>query len=60
MELQGIISNPETGFKAIVSGEVVGAGEYVGNTKIRVVKITDLGVTFEYQGKKFSKGVSRD
>ena len=60
VELQGIISNPETGFKAIVSGEVVGAGEYVGNTKIRVVKITDLGVTFEYQGKKFSKGVSRD
>ena len=60
VNLQGIVSNPESGFKAIVNDEVLGSGEFVGNTKIKIVKITDLGVTFSYQGKKFSKGVSRD
>ncbi len=60
LELQGIISNPESGFKAIVNNEVVGAGEMIGNTGIKVLKINDLGVTFLYQGKRFSKGVSRD
>jgi len=60
IELQGIISNPESGYKAIVNNEVAGVGELVGNTKIKIIKITDLGVTFEYKGKRFSKGVSRD
>lgn len=60
VNLQGIVSNPDSGFKAIVNDEVLGAGEFVGNTKIKIVKINDLGVTFEYQGKRFSKGVSRD
>lgn len=60
LELQGIISNPESGFKAIVNNEVVGAGEMIGSTGIKVLKISDLGVTFLYQGKRFSKGVSRD
>lgn len=60
VNLQGIVSNPDSGFKAIVNDEVLGAGEYIGSTKIKIVKISDLGVTFEYQGKKFSKGVSRD
>ncbi len=60
VNLQGIISNPESGFKAIVNDEVLGAGEMIGNTKIKIIKITDLGVTFQYQGKRFSKGVSRD
>ncbi|MDD5305304.1 MAG: hypothetical protein PHS14_19580 [Elusimicrobia bacterium] len=60
VNLQGIVSNPESGFKAIVNDEVLGAGEFVGNTKIKIIKITDLGVTFEHQGKRFSKGVSRD
>jgi len=60
VELQGIVSNPESGFKAIVNNEVVGAGEYIGNSRIKVIKISDLGVTFEYEGKRFSKGVSRD
>ena len=60
VNLQGIVSNPESGFKAIVNDEVLGAGEFIGSTKIKIVKITDLGVTFSYQGKKFSKGVSRD
>jgi hypothetical protein len=60
LNLQGIVSNPESGFKVIVNDEVLGAGEYVGSTKIKIVKITDLGVTFEYQGKRFSKSVNRD
>ena len=60
LNLQGIVSNPESGYKAIVNDEVLSAGEYVGSTKIKIVKINDLGVTFEYQGKRFSKSVSRD
>lgn len=60
INLQGIVSNPDSGFKAIVNDEVLGVGEFIGNTKVKIVKITDLGVTFLYQGKKFSKGVSRD
>lgn len=60
VNLQGIVSNPDSGFKAIVNDEVLGVGEFIGDTKIKIVKITDLGVTFLYQGKKFSKGVSRD
>lgn len=60
INLQGIVSNPESGFKAIVNDEVLGVGEFVGSTKVKIIKITDLGVTFYFQGKKFSKGVSRD
>jgi hypothetical protein len=60
VQLQGIISTPERGYKAIVNNEVVGAGEFVRGTKIRVVGISDFKVTFDYMGKRFSKGVSRD
>lgn len=60
VNLQGIVSNPESGFKAIVNDEVLGAGEFIGSTKIKIVKITDLGVTFDYMGKRFTKGVNRD
>ena len=60
VNLQGIVSNPESGFKAIVNDEVLGAGEFIGSTKIKIVKINDLGVTFDYMGKRFTKGVSRD
>lgn len=60
INLQGIVSNPDSGFKAIVNDEVLGVGEFVGKTGIKIVKITDLGVTFVHQGKRFSKGVSRD
>jgi len=60
VNLQGIVSNPESGFKAIVNDEVLGAGEFVGNTKVKIVKISDLGVTFDFRGKKFSMGVNRD
>lgn len=60
MEVQGIIINPESGNKAIVNNEVVGIGSYVGKSKVKVVKISDSGVTFEFDGRRFSKGVSRD
>ncbi|MBI4060087.1 MAG: hypothetical protein HY403_01520 [Elusimicrobia bacterium] len=60
VDLQGIISNSEGGFKAIVNNEAAGAGEFIGRTKVRIVKITELSVTFDYQGKRFSKGISRD
>lgn len=60
INLQGIVSNPDSGFKVIVNDEVLGVGEFIGKTGIKIVKITDLGVTFVYQGKRFSKGVSRD
>ena len=58
VELQGIISNPESGFKAIVNNEVVGVGEIVN--KVRIVRISDAGVVFDYKGQKFTKTVSRD
>lgn len=60
INLQGIVNSAEGGFKAIVNDEVLGAGETVGTTKVKILKITDQSVTFLYQGKKFSKGVSRD
>ncbi|PIR18873.1 MAG: hypothetical protein COV48_05110 [Elusimicrobia bacterium CG11_big_fil_rev_8_21_14_0_20_64_6] len=60
VELQGIISNPDRGFMAIVNNEVVAAGDFIGTTKIKIIKITDLGVTFDYQGKRFIKNVNRD
>jgi hypothetical protein len=59
VRLQGIISVDE-GFKAIVNGAVFGAGETVAGTKVKIVKITELTVTFDYLGTRFSKGVSRD
>lgn len=58
IELQGIISNAGGGAKAIVNNEVVGTGESVG--KFRVVRITPADVTFEYQGRRFTKSVSRE
>jgi hypothetical protein len=58
VDLQGIISNPESGYKAIVNNEVVGIGELVG--KVRIVRITEGGVVFDYKGQKFTKTVSRD
>jgi hypothetical protein len=59
VDLQGIISNTDSGFKAIVNNEVMSVGEFVAGTRIKIVKITDLGVTFDLQGKRFVKGVSQ-
>jgi hypothetical protein len=59
VDLQGIISNTDSGFKAIVNNEVMSVGEFVIGTRIKIIKITDLGVTFDFQGKRFVKGVSQ-
>ncbi|MBI5210549.1 MAG: hypothetical protein HY927_11315 [Elusimicrobia bacterium] len=56
VNLQGIVSMPE-GNKAIVNGDMVGEGEMVGQTQIKVVKITQQSVTFLHQGKRFSKKI---
>ncbi len=58
VELQGIIANAEGESKAIVSDQIVGVGETVN--KMRVVRITSQGVTFEYKGKRFTKSVNRE
>ena len=60
LNLQGIVRSQDNVFKAIVNDEVLGSGEYVGRTKIKIVKINSRGVTFEYQGKRFLKGINRD
>jgi hypothetical protein len=60
VDLQGVISNTDSGFKAIVNNEVMGVGEFVAGTRIKIIKITDLGVTFaDPQGKRFVKSVSQ-
>ena len=56
--LQGIVSSVERGSKAIVNGEVVGVGQWIG--KVRVVRITTVSVTFEYKGRRFTKSVNRE
>lgn len=58
IELQGIISNPAGESQAIINNEVFGVGESVG--KFRVLRITAAGVTFEYQGRRFTKSIDRE
>ncbi|UPT75916.1 MAG: general secretion pathway protein GspB [Elusimicrobiota bacterium] len=58
IELQGIVSG-EDGNKAIVNGDLVGVGELILG-KVKIVRITQAGVVFDYQGKKFTKSVSQD
>ncbi len=55
IEVLGIISGPGGAPKAIVNNDVVGVGQRIGG--VRVVRITDTSVTFEYKGKKFTKSV---
>jgi hypothetical protein len=57
VDLQGIISTPDQGDKAIVNGEMVGEGDVIAGVK--VVKITPTGVVFTYHTKRFVKSVSR-
>lgn len=56
VELQGIVSTEE-GEKAIVNGEVVGAGDLISG--IKVLQITPRGVVFIYKGKRFTKTISK-
>lgn len=58
IDLQGIISNSEGESQAIINNEVFGVGESVG--KFRVLRITAAGVTFEYEGRRFTKSVNRE
>lgn len=61
IELQGIVSNPDGENKAIINGEVVGVGETFGRARpVRVVKITSVGVTFLYKGRRFVKGINNE
>lgn len=55
--LQGIVATPEEGNKAIINGEMVSEGDMVG--KVKVLKISQQGVTFLYKHRKFQMSVSR-
>ena len=55
--LQGIISNAQNSSKAIVNGEMVGVGDYVG--KVKIVRIGSKSVVFSYKGKKFTKIIGK-
>lgn len=57
IDLQGVISTPDSGNKAIINGEIVGEGEIVSGAK--VVRITTQGVVFLHKGRKFTKTISR-
>lgn len=57
IDLQGIVSTPDGGEKAIVNGEVVGEGEFVGAAK--VLRITGSSVIFTHKGRRFSKAISK-
>ncbi len=60
VELQGIIGNHASGYNAIINNAVVGEGEFVETTKIKVVKITESRVIFEFKAKRFFKSVRQD
>jgi len=57
IDLQGIITNPASGNRAIVNGEMVGEGQLVG--KVKVLKITSQKVVFSYKGKTFVKVMAK-
>lgn len=56
VDLQGIVSTAG-GNKAIVNGEVVGEGDFVGSVK--VLKISPSGVVFLHKNKRFIKGMDK-
>lgn len=64
IELQGIVAVPGGGSLAIVNGATVSSGEsfpvagYAG--KVRVLKISAIGVTFEYKKRRFTKNVNNE
>ena len=43
------------GNKAIVNNDMYGEGEWIGNSGIKVLKISQIGVTFTHKGKTFLK-----
>ena len=56
VELQGVVSTEE-GIRAIVNGEAVVEGDFVG--KVKVVKISPSSVVFLYRNKRFIKTISK-
>ena len=54
LNLQGIVTTPD-GNKAIVNNDMYGEGEWIGNSGIKVLKISQIGVTFTHKGKTFLK-----
>lgn len=57
IDLQGIISTSDQGQRAIINGEMIGEGEFVGQA--RVLRITTQGVVFLYKGRRFTKTISK-
>ncbi|PIQ87246.1 MAG: hypothetical protein COV74_01620 [Candidatus Omnitrophica bacterium CG11_big_fil_rev_8_21_14_0_20_45_26] len=53
LRLEGVVIDPGGRSVAIVNGEMVGAGDQIGN-QIVVKKITNHGVEFENNGKVFT------
>ncbi|MBI5883107.1 MAG: hypothetical protein HZB91_08385 [Elusimicrobia bacterium] len=54
LSLQGIVTTPE-GNKAIINNDMYSEGEWIGNSGIKVLKISQTGVTFTHKGKAFLK-----
>lgn len=64
LELQGIVARPEGDSLAIVNGATVNEGEWFAvegfSAKVKVVRITNTEVTFEYKGKRLKKNVNAE
>jgi hypothetical protein len=56
IELQGIVELGN-GNNAIINGETVGEGDFVG--KAKVLRITNSTVFFVYKGRKFTKSINK-
>lgn len=56
IKLQGIITNAQ-GNRAIIDGEMVSAGDFIG--KVKILRITSQEVTFQHKTRKFTKSVSK-
>lgn len=64
LELQGIVATPEGSSLAIVNNATVAVGQALEiegySEPVKIVRISALGVTFAYKGRRFTKNVSRD
>jgi len=64
IELQGIVTPPSGAGLAIVNGSTLSVGESFRvegySAPVRIVKISPLGVTFEYKKRRFIKGVNQE
>jgi hypothetical protein len=54
LSLQGIVAMPE-GNKAIINNDMYSEGEWIGSTGVKVLKISQNGVTFSHKGRTFMK-----